>query len=423
MRRGLRWSLAGAVALLAMVSLLVIPAFGDTPVMGQVGVLRLHLNTDGDRLVYDPSTGADLTQTLSQSSCKLASSGDSLATLVGTSSNSSKKPFAGLKDHRIGVGQSHEDDKECARINKDLGQKLTLSLTGAIGDKSISYAEIDLGFTHDGSAEIELRNDGTLVSKVTVSCAGKFACGPDSKKGTSERVILWVDAADNPGAGKWQAFKVAGVFDTVIVKPVSSSHKGKDASVSLQGGFKGAASGPLGTGLGTGDTLFKLVAPFDGELDCLESTTLGGGNAVLDVTRANDTDGGCKGPVNGLLFNFDSGVEGSRLFVDLATEPVDGTAVAQFLEVLTWTFGGPPTTPDQFRTLSYDDHVGQGERVMPWCLVDPRVDGSLPAGLDPATVLPAGHTSCRIESSSHMSPSGFVTVDVVYNIGDGKRWT
>ena len=439
MRKGLRWSLAGVVGLIAVVSLLVIPAFGDGPVFGDVGVLRLHLNSDGDRLVYDPSTGADLTQALSQTSCKLSSSGASLLSIVGTSAYASKKPFAGLKDHRIGVGQNYEGTGEpCARINKDLGQVLTLSLTGSLAGQTLGYAEIDLGFKYNGSATLLIKKGATLVSTVTVPCSGLSDCGPDSGGSDNERVILYLAGTTPPPAGTWQSFPVAGVFDTIVIKPAAStpcstcktamggSSHSKDNAVSLEGGFNGALPGPLGVSLGTNDTVFKVVAAFDGELDCTETTTLGGGDAVQQITRGNDTDGGCKGPVNGLLFNFDSGVEGSRLFVDMVTEPVEGAAVAQFLETITWSFASPPDVPGgaaQFRTLSYDDHVGQGERVMPWCLIDPRVGGTLPPLLDPATVLPAGHTSCLIESNSHVTMLGdYVRIDTLYNIGDGKRW-
>jgi hypothetical protein len=70
--------------------------------------------------------------------------------------------------------------------------------------------------------------------------------------------------------------------------------------------------------------------------------------------------------------------------------------------------------------------------------MDPR-DGSgdLPVGtvsdpVDPSEILPAGHTSCLIESRSYVTgladllshPLGtFLKVDIVYNIGDGKRYT
>jgi hypothetical protein len=148
---------------------------------------------------------------------------------------------------------------------------------------------------------------------------------------------------------------------------------------------------------------------------------------VQVITRAGDTDGGCKGPENGLLFNFETGVEDGRKFVDFVTEPVDGddSTMAQFLEVITWTFDEAPSVEggSQFIPISYDDHVGDGIRLMPWCLTDPRVGGALPSPLDPDTVLPAGHTSCLLESDNHFSLLGdFVSVDTVYNVGDGKRY-
>jgi len=409
------------------VSLLVIPALGQGPVTGEVGVLRLHLNSDGDRFVFDPSTGPDLTQTLSETSCKLISAGDLLVSLVGSSSHSSKMPFAGLKDHRIGVGQKFEGTGEpCARINKDLGQKLNLGLAGALADASLGYAEIDLGFKYNGTAELELRNDGVFVDKVTVPCTGGSDCGPDSGKSDNERVILWFDPGDNPGAGHWQSFQVDGVFDTILIKPVSASSKGKSAAVSLEGGFNGAAAGPVGAGLGTSDTLFKVVGVFDGEIACGDTVSLGEGDATTQITRGDDVGGGCKGPLDGLLFDFESGTdEEGRLFVDFITAPVDGSGVAQFLEAITWTFDDPPAVPgeEQTSTISYDDHVGAGERVMPWCLIDPRVGGGLPGSLDPSTVLPLGHTSCLIEATSRVTLLGdFVEGHVVYNIGDGKRW-
>jgi hypothetical protein len=427
MKRGLRWSLAGVVGLIVAVGLLVIPALGDSPVMVEVGTLRLHLNADGDRVVFDPvAPGPNLVQTLSQSNCKLSSSGDSLVGIVGSGTQVNKKPYAGLKDHRIGVGQTGEGNGEpCARINRDLGQALTVNLTGALNGQSTSYAEIDLGFKFDGDAVLQLKKDGTLVDTITVPCSGASDCGPDSGGIDNERVILFLDPADDPGAGHWQSFAIDGAFDTIVIKPGTAASSGV---VSLEGGFDGAPPGPLGSTLGTSDTLFQVVEAFDGEIDCGETTTLGGGDdPTFQTTRGNDTDGNCKGPVDGLLFNFEAGEEGTRKFVDFVTDPVDGNpaTVAQFLEVITWTFDDPPAVPgeDQFRTLSYDDHVGAGERVMPWCLKDPRVGGVLPSPLNPATVLPVGHTSCLLESKSYVTLLGdFVSIDTVYNIGDGKRW-
>ncbi|HVR79865.1 MAG TPA: hypothetical protein VMS99_15920 [Acidimicrobiia bacterium] len=443
MRKGWRWPLAGVAGLMVAISLFVIPAMGQGPVTEEVGVLHLHLNSDGDRFVFDAvAPGPNLVQTLSQTNCKLSSSGASLVGVVGSGDQLNKKPFAGLKDHRIGVGQNGEGNGEpCARINKDLGQALALSLVGQLDGQSIGYAEIDLGFKFDGDALLQLKKggpSGIVVDTVTVACSGGSDCGPDSGGSDNERVILYLDPADDPGDGDWQAFAIDDAFDTVVIEPGNAASSGV---VSLEGGFSGAAPGPLGANLGTSDTLFQVVEAFDGEIDCGDTVSLGGGDATSQITRGTDLDGGCKGPEDGLLFNFESGVEGDRLFVDFITEPVDADpdTVAQFLEVITWRYDGPPDVPggeSQVRILSYDDHVGAGERVMPWCLIDPRDGaGDLPVGtvLDPVDtteILPTGHTSCLIESRSYVTglmdildhPMGtFLEVDIIYNVGDGKR--
>ncbi len=153
---------------------------------------------------------------------------------------------------------------------------------------------------------------------------------------------------------------INGVFDKIVIKPGDDSPNG---AISLEG-----------------NTLFRLVEAFDGEIACGESTPpLGGGNATSTVTRGDDTDGGCKGVDGKLLYNFDSGTDGTELFVDFFTEPIDeiDTTVAQFLEVITWDFVGPPPAPPQHRILSYDDPPlngapDVGKQAMPWCKKDPR---------------------------------------------------
>ena len=441
MRRRRFWWLAGAAGAVVAISLLMVPALGDGPITAELGTLRLHLDSDGDRVIFDPTApGSNQVQTLTAPNCKLTSTGASLVSFVGSAAQANKNPFAGMKDHRIGVGQNGEGNGEpCARINKDLGQALTLSLIGALNGQEVGYAEIDLGFKFNGSATLELRRAGAVVSTITVPCGGASDCGPDSGGSDNERVILWLDPADNPGTGHWQAFQIAGAFDTISIKPSGSVAAAKGV-VSLEGGFNGSPAGPLGVSLGTDDTLFQMVESFDGEIACEENEILiEGEDATFSITRGFDIDGGCKGPPDGLLFDFEAGTEGNELFVDFIAEPVDANpdTVAQFLEVITWRFDAPPDVDggdDQHRTLSYDDHVGDGKRVMPWCLEDPRNgSGNLPGGVvDPDDYLPPGHTSCLIESDSRVTGLGdilshplgtFIKVDVVYNIGDGKRYT
>jgi hypothetical protein len=446
MKRRRRWWLAGAAGVVAAVSLMMIPAFGDGPITTELGVLRLHLDSDGDRAVFDPTApGSNQVQTLTAPNCKLTSTGASLVGFSASAAQANKNPYPGMKDHRIGVGQNGEGNGEpCARINKELGQALKLSLTGALNGQEVNYAELDLGFKFNGSATLQLFRSGAQVGPdIDVPCSGASDCGPDSGGSDNERVILWLDPANNPGAGHWQAFQIAGVFDTIVIKPSADVPPAKGV-VSLEGGFDSSPAGPLGASLGIDDTLFGIVESFDGEIDCTENEILiEGEDATFSVTRGFDIDGGCKGPTEGLLFDFEAGTEGNELFVDFIVEPVDADpdTVAQFLEVITWRFDSAPDVDagdDQHRTLSYDDHVGDPKRTMPWCLSDPRDEnGNLPVGtvsdpVDPFDYVPVGHTSCLIESGSRVTgladilsyPLGtFIKVDTVYNFGDGKRWS
>ena len=52
MKRRRLWWLAGVVA---AVSLLMVPAFGDGPITAELGTVRLHLDSDGDKVIFDPT--------------------------------------------------------------------------------------------------------------------------------------------------------------------------------------------------------------------------------------------------------------------------------------------------------------------------------------------------------------------------------
>jgi hypothetical protein len=119
MKRGTRWALTAVVSLIAVVGLLVIPALGDSVVTSEVGLLRLQLSSKGDKVVYDPvAPGNNLIQSLNSKNCKLERKGAALLDFTASSANAGKKPFPGLKDHRIGVGQNGEGSgSPCARID------------------------------------------------------------------------------------------------------------------------------------------------------------------------------------------------------------------------------------------------------------------------------------------------------------------
>jgi hypothetical protein len=411
MNKRQRWWLAGVAGVLAAVTLLVVPALGQ--VGDETGVLHLQMDAiNGDRFLFVPTDGGEpMEQILTASNCKLHNLANDVATnaslveVVGSVlvPPGSPPPYAGLKDHRLGVGQPGEGVGEpCGKINRDRSQVLILSLAEELQDQSIGYAEINLGFKFDGDAILETSLAGDPVDTITVDCIEASDCGPDSGGSDNKLVILSFASADP------EVPSITGVFDTIVIRPGDASPNG---AISLEG-----------------DTLFNLVGGFDGEIGCFdeEPTVLGGGNATFTVTRGVDTNGLCKGINDKLLYNFDSGAEGDKLFVDFVTEPVVEDGVAQFLEVIRWEFASPPAVPSD-RTLIYDDHLipdVENPQEMPWCKKDPRdASGDLPSGaVVPTNYLPGTHTSCLIEANSRVTPSGaFVTEHIVYNIGDGKR--
>jgi hypothetical protein len=375
-------------------SVLVIPAIGQSPVTGDVGVLSLHLGSDGagDRFVFDPSdSSANLVQTLSQSNCKLSSRGDVLVSVIGDGTQTNKRPFEGLKDHRIGVGQNGEGNGEpCARINKDLGQFLTLSLTGELAGAAINYAEIDLGFKFNGDALLTLSMGGAFVDQVQVFCSGLSDCGPDSGADDNERVILYLEGDEAPSCEHCQSFPIKGVFDTIVIEPGSVSPTG---SVSLEGGFNGSPAGPSGTT----DTIFNIVQVFDGELDCgatfpaetdgvvsaeitrLENTTGSAEDCTpkpfnLEVIAAEDTveffpvDSPGATPQDAayraeLIFSPNTAVEGELPDIALEYDQLDNGIA--FFEPVPWCTGDPFVAPDQPGSINTgvisDDHT--------WCIV------------------------------------------------------
>jgi hypothetical protein len=415
-RRRRFWSLAGVAGLVAAVSLLVVPALGQNPIVAETGELRLDMDSNPDRFVLFNSAGVEQNQQLlTASNCKLGTAAVTgpLVKVAASGLPTNKNPFPGLKDHRLGVGQNGEGTGEkCAQINRDKSQSLTLSLTGELEGQSIGYAELNLEFKFNGDVTLETSLAGNPVDTITVDCNDASDCGPDSGGSDNKLVILTFTSVDP------DVPSINGVFDKIVIKPGDDSPNG---AISLEG-----------------STLFRLVEAFDGEIACGESTLpLGGGNATSTITRGDDTDGGCKGVDGKLLYNFDSGTDGTELFVDFFTEPIDeiNTTVAQFLEVITWEFTSPPAAPSQHRILSYDDPplnnaTDVGKQPMPWCKEDPRVgdpevNGGLPSGpVVTSDYLPGNHTSCLIDVHSHVNPDGtFTTVHTIYNIGDGKRWS
>ncbi len=122
--------------------------------------MHLQLDADGDKVIFNP-TDSETNQIQTLTAHELQA--DLHRRLTGqvrcvSRSHAIKKPFPGLKDHRIGVGPewSRGHGEPLCPDRRDLGQVLTLSLTGALDGQEVGYAEIDLGFKFNGSAILEL---------------------------------------------------------------------------------------------------------------------------------------------------------------------------------------------------------------------------------------------------------------------------
>jgi hypothetical protein len=320
-----------------------------------------------------------------------------LVALTASNAQPSKHPYPGLKDHRIGVGQTGEGNGEpCARINKDLGQSLTLSLTGALSGAVIDYAEIDLGFKFNGTAELIFRlggPTGTVVDTEEISCTGGSDCGPDSGADDNERVVVYVDPSDAPGEDSWVAVQVAGVFDTITFQPKTPSN----GSISLEGGNDGADPGPSGSLY----TIFNTVEEFDGELGCTaedNTVTFGEGDVSGSFTRLENRDGSTC-----VLKPFKIDVISAEDTVSFFPEDAPGTAPQEAAYSAELTFS-PNTAFDgelPVITLEYDqldDGIVNFEDV-PWCTGDPFASPDSPGSID-SSVIPAGHTWCIISANT-----------------------
>lgn len=124
---------------------------------------------------------------------------------------------------------------------------------------------------------------------------------------------------------------------------------------------------------------------------------------------------GCEGSKE---FFFSAGLDtNGDPFVNLM--PLPGQDEAQFLEELVFS-ADPDVTQDS--RLVYDDHVGAGDRDMPYCTSDPR-DGEfeLATELDPEEILPDGHTSCIVRAEFLVVEGGVQVTFIIYSNTDGGR--
>ena len=205
----------------------------STPVRTEVGILRLHLDTDGKYFRFDtPTTTPGALQSINGSCPVTSLAGPSQWVDLTGGSTSFSLNKVGLKDNGLGVKYLN-----CGRVDAS-NWSLRIRLGSAIDGPGIGVdlAELDLQGWSNVTAVADLYLDGTKVDSVTK---------PISGSGTRARMVI-------NRTGK-------ALFDEIRLHP-----KNTLTSLALRGGGTGSpAAGTLGASLGTNDTLFRVVSETD----------------------------------------------------------------------------------------------------------------------------------------------------------------
>lgn len=398
-------------ASVAVFNSFVSPVAGDGPVqiVEEVGVLRMHLSGMGSTVTFTPH-GADqptASQQISATSkCEASTAiSDPLVTITQVGGNQG----LGFVSNGLGVRQKNT----CASAEGRFGgnEKLTISLGSAFdGDVEVADAELDVEGKFNASLNVWL-DEAPAISRTLQSGSDN---GPDSGVGDNDRVVLSAEESD---VDQFRALTLGA----------------KSGEVSLEGGGDGvyaqyaAASkvGPLGTTLGTADTILRLVQPhvFADDLFCKETrnaAVIGGSATSAEVKRLpNDGDPPQECEDVGVTFEIDD--EG--VLLDKGTTGInsgDPQAVNALVEIV-WA-PQEATVPLPNREINFhpDDDPLAFETVQ-WCVSwDPIAETAVhPADARfPGGVLPW----CLVDEHTQLH-SGHQVVQTQLYHGDGDpRW-
>jgi hypothetical protein len=400
-----KWRALSAIGLVLGASVAVFtasvsPAAGDEPApqAQEVGVLRLRLAGAGGTVTFTP-TGAPAptaTQVITATGKCAASTSGPLVSLSST--GGSQGP--GLVNNGLGVRQKNT----CGTAEGRLGgsETVTLALGSAFGEHDVvADAELDIEGKFNASLDVSL--DGApAVNRTLVSASDN---GPDSGVGDNDRVVLSSAQPD------------VDPFRTMTIRA-------RTGELSLEGGGDGSYAqfaaagkvGPLGAGLGTADTVLRVVHGFADDLGCLESrtATVIGGSATSAVVTRLDNDGGQDCDDVGVTFEIlDDGV-----LLDKGTTGLE-TGTPQAVNALVDIVWAAQTAdvPMPAREINFDPDDPTGWETVQWCeswdavaetAVHP-VDARFPGG-----VLPW----CLVDDQVELQPDGTVVQTQRYH-GDG----
>lgn len=359
------WALAAvalAAALLVPISLATAQSF--TPIT--TGILRLHMGS-ADFFRYDPTFGGSSTQSLTTGTnggtkCQVTVATTPALVTVGVASDRSNPRFGNSGDS-LGVRSGNDGTgTPCGRVNG--GESITIQLAGALAGRTMNYAELDIEGKQNvsilGQAFLTTASDPDAVVTSTTLSASAFSGsdnGPDNDASNNRRLILGsLDATQSME------------FDKIVlsVAPVGDPATFQGA-FSLEGGSDGASLenvGPLGLQLGTKDSLFRIVAPSDGELGCGDTVSESGVTIHrgdnLNTTPAECTDKPYSIDRTGdsVTFLAEGATQRATYTVQIAWSPVADT-------------NPPVIAPTQI-------DIPGGFHVMQWCDPDGTDAGSNP---------------------------------------------
>lgn len=330
----------GAVVLTAAL-LPAASALGGNSSSTEIGggdVVHLHLGNDGEYVRFQPpsSSGQPPTQ-------QAITSKKCVATMPPLLKVTPQPPAGavGLFDHGIGVSVAGEGSgTPCGRADGP-SQALTLSLGGPLAGKLISFAELDIEGKFNVTVLARAFQGTTLVGTAQLKTGTNSDSGPDSGDGDNYR---------------WR-IEPSGTFDTLMLSVDPTTPGG---AFSLEGGADGTTPDPLGTALGTNDSLFQL-ADFTGVLDCGQTAPTVGGSGTPAATLARGQNDSCQ-KIPFLLRTFDNGGAQSVLLEKLLGNQVG----ANFTMTIVWD-PEPAANPLQTTKIDYDGDGANPPQSVVWC--------------------------------------------------------
>jgi hypothetical protein len=385
-----RWRALAAVAAVATgvvaFNSSVSPVAGEGPVqqLEDVGVLRLHLSGTTRSVTFTP-TGASqpsVTQPIAVTSKCGASTSDPLLTLTGEGGTHG----LGLVTNGLGVRQKNTCSSAEGRVSGS--EKVTIAL-GTSFDDDVVIVDAELDIEGKFNASLIASLDGEpAINRTLLSSSDN---GPDSGVGDNDRVLL---STQQPDVAPFRALTLSAQGGEL------SLEGGGDASY-VQYAASGKV-GPIGTSLGTADTILRLIRSreFAHDLFCEETrnAALIGGSATSAVVTRLPNDGGQECEDVGVTFEIDdegvlldkgtTGINsGDPQFVNALVEivwaPQDAAVPLPNREI---NFH-PDEDPDDFETVQWcvswdpvartavhppDARFPGG--VLPWCLVDEHIE-------------------------------------------------